>query len=242
MKKIITLSLVLILLLCGCNTLPQGEENTTESTTAQTSVMPEIKKEVKVSRWYEEFTDTLIPRDDYGELVVFTGGYRHDESNGYSNEHRFGLMTLDGKIVVDPVFNSHYTYELDGKKYYNMKITENELYEGGEYKCTSMLIASDGSWCVTVDGDIDHITPERIFTSKYHKHFKCYDYDGNIVFEGGEDLSYAWNHGTSSHTKLMGAYDWSKDGHPLLIFDMDGNVVFDEFDFFVSFESGKSVV
>ncbi|MBQ2812157.1 MAG: hypothetical protein IJE63_02795, partial [Clostridia bacterium] len=75
MKKIITLSLVLILLLCGCNTLPQGEENTTESTTAQTSVMPEIKKEVKVSRWYEEFTDTLIPRDDYGELVVFTGGY-----------------------------------------------------------------------------------------------------------------------------------------------------------------------
>lgn len=241
-QKFICISLVLTLLLCGCNTLPQGEENTTESTTAQTSVMPEIKKEVKASRWYEEFMDTLIPRNDYGELVIFTGGYCHDESNGYSNEHRFGLMTLDGKIVVDPVFNRYSTYELDGKKYYNMKITENELYEDGEYKCTSMLIASDGSWCVTVDGDIDHITPERIFTSKYDEYFKCYDYDGNIIFEGGDNLDYAWNHGTSSHTKLMGAYDRSKDGYPLLVFDMDGNIVFDEFVFFVSFESGKSVV
>lgn len=242
MKKIITLSLVLILLLCGCNTVPGGIESTTEGTTAQTSDIPEIKKEVKVSRWYEEFTDTLIPRNDYGELVIFTGGYCHDESKGYSNEHRYGLMTLDGKIVVDPVFNSYHAYELDGKKYYSMMISEHELYEGGEYKCTSLLVASDGSWCVTVDGFIDHITPERIFTSKYDKYFKCYNYDGNIVFEGGDNLDYAWNHGTSSHTKLMGAYDWSKDGHPLLIFDMDGNVVFDEFDFFVSFESGKSVV
>lgn len=242
MKKIITLSLVLILLLCGCNTLPQSGESTTEGTTAQTSVMPEIKKEAKVSRWYEEFTDTLIPRDDYGELVIFTGGYIFELGENFAQEQLFGLMTLDGKIVVDPVFNRYSTYELDGKKYYNMKITENELYEGGEYKCTSMLIASDGSWCVTVDGDIDHITPERIFTSKYDEYFKCYDYDGNIIFEGGDNLDYAWNHGTSSHTKLMGAYDWSKDGHPLLVFDMDGNVVFDEFDFFVSFESGKSVV
>ena len=244
-KKFICLSLVLALLLCGCNTVQNGEENTTENTTentVQASDMPEIKKEVKVSRWYEEFTDTLIPRDDYGELVVFTGGYRHDESTGYLSEELFGLMTLDGKIVVDPVFNRYRTYELDGKKYYNMKITENELYEGGNYSCTSMLVASDGSWCVTLDGDIDHITPERIFTSKYDEHFKCYDYDGNIVFEGGDELDYAWNHGTSSHTKLMGAYNWDEEGTPLLVFDMDGNVAFDEFTYFVSFESGKSVV
>ncbi|MBQ2965179.1 MAG: WG repeat-containing protein [Clostridia bacterium] len=241
-KKFICIPLVLALLLCGCNTVQNGEENTTESTTAQASVMPEIKKEVKASRWYEEFTDTLIPRDDYGELVIFTGGYCHDESNGYLSEELFGLMTLDGKIVVDPVFNRYRTYELDDKKYYNMKITENELYEGGEYKCTSLLVASDGSWAVTLDGDIDHITPERIFTSKYDEYFKCYDYDGNIVFEGGENLSYAWNYGTSSHTKLMGAYDWDEERTPLLVFDMDGNIVFDEFDFFVSFESGKSVV
>ncbi len=242
MKKALCISLVLILLLCGCNTVLNGGESTTEGTTTQTSDMPEIKKEVKVSRWYEEFTDTLIPRNDYGELVIFTGGYIFELGENFAQEQLFGLMTLDGKIVVDPVFNSHYTYELDGKKYYSMIISEHELYEGGEYECTSMLVASDGSWCVTVDGDIDHITPERIFTSKYDKYFKCYDYDGNIVFEGGDNLDYAWNHGTSSHTKLMGAYNDLEDGIPLFIFDMDGNVVFDEFDFFVSFESGKSVV
>ena len=245
MKKLICIPLVLALLLCGCSTVQNGEENTTENTTentVQTSDMPEIPKEAKVSRWYEEFTDTLIPRDDYGELVVFTGGYIFEIGEEFAQEQLFGLMTLDGKIVVDPVFNSHYTYELDGKKYYNMKITENELYEGGEYKCTSLLVASDGSWCVTLDGDIDHITPERIFTSKYYDYFKCYDHNGNIVFEGGDELSYAWNHGTSSHTKLIGAYNWNEEGDPLFIFDMDGNVVFDEFDFFVSFESGKSVV
>lgn len=204
--------------------------------------MPEIKKEIKVSRWYEEFTDTLIPRDDYGELVIFTGGYRFGEDNGYVYDCLYGLMTLDGKIVVDPVFNRYSVFELDGKKYYNMKITENELYEGGEYSCTSMLVTSDGSWCVTLDGDIDHITPERIFTSKYGEYFKVYEHSGNLIFEGGDELDYAWNNGTSSHTKLFGAYNWHEDGHPLLIFDMDGNVVFDEFDFFVSFESGKSVV
>lgn len=231
MRKIICVLLIFALLFCGCtNTADTGKD------------VPELVKEAKVSRWYPERTETLIPRDDYGELVIFCAGYRYDNTNGYDMQQLFGLMTLDGKIVVDAVFNDYHTYELDGKKYYSMMISEHELYEGGEYTCTSMLVSSDGSWCVTVDSFIDHITPERIFTSKYGQYFKCYDHNGNLIFEGGDELDYAWNNGTSSHTKLFGAYNWEEYDTPLLVFDMDGNVVFDEFTFFTGFESGKSVV
>lgn len=226
-KKLICLSLVLALLLCGCNTVQNGEESTTEPHSEQIT---------------QTDTTAFVPQKNYGELAIFTGGYRDDIWVDETIPKRYGLMTLEGRIVAQAVYNRYKVFELDGKTYYSMIISENEMGSPEELKCTSLFMPSDGSWCVTLDGDINHITPERIITSKYDEYFKIYDYSGKLIYEADKNLSVTWNNGTSSHAKLVGAYNWYEDGTPLLIFDMDGNVVFDEFSFFVSFESGKSVV
>lgn len=226
MKKVIFAILVLSLILCGCNSAP-AKENATVSPSEQTTQ-----------------TDTVafVPRKDYGELVIFTGGYRDDIWVDETIPKRYGLMTLDGRIVAQAVYNRYKVFELDGKKYYSMIISENEMGSPEELKCTSLFMPADGSWAVTLDGDINHITPERIITSKYDEYFKIYDYSGKLIYEADKNLSVTWNNGTSSHAKLVGAYNWYEDGTPLLLFDMNGKVVFDEFTFFVGFENGKSVV
>lgn len=226
MKRVIFAILVLSLIMCGCSTLPNGGEGTT-TLPSDESAQP---------------TANFVPRKDYGELVIFTGGYRDDIWVDETIPKRYGLMTLDGRIVAQALYNRYEIFELDGKKYYSMMISENEMGSPEELKCTSLFMPSNGSWAVTLDGDINHITPERIITSKYDEHFKIYDYNGKLIYKADKNLSVTWNNGTSSHAKLVGAYNWYEDGTPLLIFDMNGKVVFDEFTFFVGFENGKSVV
>ncbi len=225
MKRVIFTILVLSLILCGCNSVPTIGNSTTSP--SDQAAQP---------------TDNFAPRKDYGELVIFTGGYRDDIWVDETIPKRYGLMTLDGRIVAKAIFNRYEIFELDGKKYYSMMISENEMGSPEELKCTSLFMPSDGSWAVTLDGDINHITPERIITSKYDEYFKIYDYSGKLIYKANKNLSVAWNNGTSSHAKLIGAYNWYEDDNPLLVFDIDGKVVYDEFTFFVGFENGKSVV
>lgn len=54
-------------------------------------------------RWYGEFTDHLIPSPDYGPLIPFSGDGA-EEAWGTTDYAAQGLMTLDGKVVVDPVY------------------------------------------------------------------------------------------------------------------------------------------
>ena len=56
-------------------------------------------------RWYGEFTDHLIPSPDYGPLIPFSGDGA-EEAWGTTDYAAQGLMTLDGKVVVDPVYAS----------------------------------------------------------------------------------------------------------------------------------------
>lgn len=57
------------------------------------------------TRWYGEFTDHLIPASDYGPLIPFSGDGA-EEAWGTSDYAAEGLMTLDGKVVVDPVYSA----------------------------------------------------------------------------------------------------------------------------------------
>ncbi|MBQ8027703.1 MAG: WG repeat-containing protein, partial [Clostridia bacterium] len=187
-------------------------------------------------RWYTDFTDTLIPRDDYGELVVFIGGYKEDmDYYGY----RYGLMTLDGKVVIDPVYNRYCTMELNGTEYYCMQYTENELYEGGEYYCRSTLMRTDGSWAITLEGDISCISENRIITSMYSEHFKVYDYEGNLIFAGNDNQSIDTN-GKGFYNGLLVAFDFSVDNGDI-VYDENGNVVFDGLAYCGPFVTGKAV-
>lgn len=66
-------------------------------------------------RWYPDRTDRLIPGPDYGPLVPYVGGQAYSfnrwEWEGEVQEYfsdwptaLYGLMTREGKIVVDPVY------------------------------------------------------------------------------------------------------------------------------------------
>ena len=67
-------------------------------------------------RWYEDYTDHLIPSEEYGPLVPYVGGNVYSFSRWMDDQGQeqigilpwptpmYGLMTLQGKIVTDPVY------------------------------------------------------------------------------------------------------------------------------------------
>ncbi len=188
-------------------------------------------------RWYAEYTDTLIPRDDYGELFVFKGGYISDK-NGYSDV-RYGLMTLDGKIVVDPVYTHYQRMSCGYTEYYCMKYAINELYEGGEFYCESTLIKTDGSWMLKLKDEVDSLSENRIITSKYGSEYTVYDYEGNVIFKS-QGKSSASKEGYLNGVFLT--YENSEDDtKDVVAFDENGNEIFGGIAYCMSFYTDKAV-
>ncbi len=198
-----------------------------------------VQKEFDESqcRWYADYTDTLIPRDDYGELFIFRGGYISDKS-GYSDV-RYGLMTLDGKIVVDPVYTSYRHMTYGDTEYYCMKYTINELYEGGEFYCESTLIKTDGSWMLKLENEVESLSENRIITSKYGSEYTVYDYEGNVIFkgEGKSSVSQA-----GYQNGILLTYDNCEDEQKdVIAYDKDGNEIFGGFASCMPFYTDKAV-
>ena len=72
-------------------------------------------------QWFPEYTDRLRPEEDYGPLLPYLGGLAYSfqrwEAGGETQEYWndwassfYGLMTREGKIVVDPVYQYVYPY------------------------------------------------------------------------------------------------------------------------------------
>lgn len=82
----------------------------------------EVQPDVDGGRWYPEYTDHLIPREDYGPLVPYLGEtaysfQRWEDDAGETQKFWtgwassfYGLMTQEGKIVVDPVYQQAWPY------------------------------------------------------------------------------------------------------------------------------------
>ena len=94
------------------------------------------------SRWYDNYTDTLIPRDDYGRLIPYAG-VRLSTSEFATTGCLYGLMTREGQVVVDPVFAEakHAGYG------HPLLILRRGNEENGLYA----VAAPDGSWCTGFD-------------------------------------------------------------------------------------------
>lgn len=109
-----------------------------------------------VSRWYEGYTDDLIPADDYGQLVPYIGGEASAE--GWGTNWTYGLATRDGVIVTDPVF-----LKVQPLTYYDYGVYQNihapvlllrkagidpdkSPDEAGHFYDRYGLAALDGSW------------------------------------------------------------------------------------------------
>ena len=102
----------------------------------------------KVERWYEEYTDHLIPSDEYGQLVPYIGG---NVSSPSTTDWVYGLATQDGVIVTDPVYSeaeyiSASGDPLDSTTSFHLLLTTYEMDGDGIPEPRLGVAAGDGSW------------------------------------------------------------------------------------------------
>lgn len=110
------------------------------------------------SRWYPEYTDRLIPDGGYGTLVPFAGARVYtrtwwEEDGGYSSPSLlYGLMTVEGKVVMDAVCSAIYrlSYPLANGEYAALpvlRLERGDAQKGEPGNGTLVAIAAaDGRW------------------------------------------------------------------------------------------------
>lgn len=113
-------------------------------------------------RWYPDCTDHLIPGPDYGPLVPYVGGQAYSfnrwEWEGEVQEYfsdwptaLYGLMTREGKIVVDPVYQhvTPYTCRQGGEDLtlpVLLLAQVDEAWKDSNSGLRYAVAAEDGSW------------------------------------------------------------------------------------------------
>jgi hypothetical protein len=96
------------------------------------------------SRWYEDYTDQLIPRDDYGTLIPYAG-LRLMDNWPAGDGCMYGLMTQAGQVVTDPVYST-VTCPGYGSRRFPLLILRTSAPDGEEGGICAVA-AADGSWC-----------------------------------------------------------------------------------------------
>ncbi len=266
MKKVTSLLLIMALVLtlsaCGFNRQPEDpiEESTQESTTLDLSKpvfmlesLPEIgefSQKNLYKRWYEEYTDELRPRSDYGELIPFIGDCRYYEETEYYSDRpygfyssRYGLMTTDGKIVVDAVYEDVNEMEIDGEIYYTLtKSIPYETEDGWYNSVTETTVAKrDGSRAFNVSGYTYMGSNGRIVASggEYGENLTVYDYSGNLIFKIPSDYNVIGGY----QDGLLCATNYNLEYPHTNVYDVDGNVAFEvDGEVRESFSNGYAVI
>lgn len=123
MKRSLIIGLVLVLLLTGCVSAPGGVTASPGPSASSgggvytdwSKLEPKEQTHSPVyTRRQEGWSDRLIPADDYGTLYAFAGervpatqwyGGMLEEEKKETTLYKYGLVTGDGQVVVDPVYD-----------------------------------------------------------------------------------------------------------------------------------------
>ena len=147
------------------------------------------------NRRYEGYTDTLIPADDYGELVPYIGG--ESEAEFWGSGWFYGLATREGEIITDPVYTAvealtDTSTTLPGERYGDALLlrTAVELEEEPaedwmpKYDDRFGLAAMDGSWYT------GQVFTDCVCSNTFGALF--FDLEGDAVMLSGEDGRELW--------------------------------------------------
>ena len=142
------------------------------------------------SRLHEGPLTELIPSDDYGILVPYVGDVVTSDAGGFfvSTEYRYGLMTMDGCVVLDPVLSAVYSITTDIGEVY---VLDKPVGEGENMYQAEALCAMDGSWCTDFIYSGTYWTGEylRAFCLDNNNESSLLDSRGNKIL-GLEDLEF----------------------------------------------------
>jgi hypothetical protein len=124
------------------------------------------------ARFYADVTLSLIPRDAYGRIWPYVGGYI---TQMWMDGELYGLCDESGRIVCDPAYNKVELIEKDGQRLY--KLTKYEQDEN--YRNTSKITLAklDGSWAEEYD-DVETMCYSTEFASD-----RVLDWRENVVYE-----------------------------------------------------------
>ncbi len=206
--KFLSLALV-VCSLCSCSFFSSDENNGTFFMLRQ---LPEYNtvngSAVYFDRYNEQYTDTLTASKEYGEIMPFLGGYYKytsvpDPKDKEKTEPKeqylplYGLCTVSGKIIVDPVYTSVERHNLDNGDYIYelvMGADATAKKEGKHY-----LTSSTGSWVVELSvrsiftglsgNDRFIVQRMRKKNGNEYKYYDFYNYNGVRMMIFGQDLA-----------------------------------------------------
>lgn len=155
MRRGMVLGTALALLLTGCAQAP-AEETPVRSLspvyTDWSGLTPYQPPRDQYTRRYETYTDTLIPAGDYGPLIPFAGAVcTRTEGLRWTEDYQlYGLVTLEGEVVTDPVFSNAFPIvSYRGRRETTGALLLNRTFTGpdGQPEARAAVCAGDGSWC-----------------------------------------------------------------------------------------------
>ncbi|WP_249300269.1 WG repeat-containing protein [Feifania hominis] len=145
------LAAALLLSCVGCTGQPANDSPDETPTTAfHLTRLPDLEpyegvREIS-SRYYEEYTDHLIPRDDYGELYPYAGKIIGEGT--WEVQAIYGLCDAQGRIVVDPVYRSvHVREDSEGNRIISASLLmDEENATESDYTELTVVIDGQGRW------------------------------------------------------------------------------------------------
>lgn len=153
-------------------------------------------------RWYADYVGELIPSEEYGELIPYLGYEKEFDDFSYGEwgvreQHYYGLCTLGGVIVTDPVYSAIY---MGGDGYYILQgqpeAVENERYT--DYLYPFYIAKSDGSEVVSLPSPAavcGYFAEDIYFTRTSYvdeSGWRMYSPKGELLLEYRQDDIY-WN-------------------------------------------------
>lgn len=212
MRKIVPAVLVLALLLSGCGLADQARTvnekyiapaeasaaNKSDDTQTETVAGPAVATDKSALTDYQPPEDisyrlsdapltALSPAGDYGALLPYVGAYYYDNSGNRLD--KYGLVTADGMIVLDPVLTSLdlASYSAGGKTTWLAVYIMGEYIVGDDGVGRTMyaLAGKDGSWVTGFD--YTQVLPMELgvlcVVDGAANAAVCYDETGAVVFD-----------------------------------------------------------
>mgnify|MGYP006980314563 FL=1 len=173
--------------LVSCTAAPAEDSVSVGDNEFRLSSLPELEPfepftEIS-SRYYDEYTERLIPAGNYGRLYPYPGQVVHSD---WMNETRYGLCDSQGRIVLDPVCTYITIQRFDDVEimqlsYRPTNVTEEDMSMYESINNTAYA-AVDGSWVVDDCPGYLMYADEEVFVINGIDYDDTYMYTTNYIY------------------------------------------------------------